>query len=144
MNTLNWFVMSSKKYTVPTDCFSWSIRRQKCITHCTCCCKEILQLLIWQMLFTFYHDLVIFDELLVITDLLITDVSLLGVAIIPNIGYVSPWQLEVSLPPWLPTTLVLSYLKHQKSLQTAPLTFAFSVEHTCNSLSMFLEGYLLP
>ena len=36
------------------------------------------------MLFTFYHDLVLFDEAVVLTG-----IPLIGVAIIPNIGYAS-------------------------------------------------------
>ena len=84
--------------TVPSR-FSWSIRRQKWIIRCTCCRKEILLLLIWQMLFTFYHDLVLFDEAVVLTG-----IPLIGVAIIPNIGYapllLSPivgWLADVKL-----------------------------------------------
>ena len=84
MNILNWFVMPAKKNIVPASRFSWTIKKQKCIIHCTCCRKEILLLLIWQMVFTFYHDLVIFDEIL-----LLTDIPLLGVTIIPSIGYAS-------------------------------------------------------
>ena len=76
--------------------FSWSTRRQKWKIHSTCCRKEILLLLIWQMLFTFYHYLVIFDELFVPTDF-----SSVGVIIIPNIGYaLSPivgWLADVKL-----------------------------------------------
>ena len=78
-----WFVMPRNNPAVPSR-LSLSIKRQKCIIHCTCCRKEILLLLIWQMLFTFYHDLVIFDELLVLTG-----IPLIGVVLIPNIGYAS-------------------------------------------------------